>query len=68
MSGLTIAGTVTPFPGADTTLWLCKRCNALISIQSHYSGAEAYCPACFQMPLEFCGTFNGISAIRIGNA
>lgn len=68
MSGLTIAGAATPFPGADTTLWFCKHCNALISIQSHYSIAEAYCPTCSQTPLEFCGTFNGIPVLHIGNA
>jgi len=68
MPGLTIANAGISFPGADTSMWFCKRCNALISTQSHYKVAEAYCPACIQMPLEFCGTFNGIPALQSGNA
>lgn len=38
-----------------TTLWHCSKCGAFISIHSTYLVSEIFCPACVEMPLDFCG-------------
>lgn len=68
MSDLTITLGYTALSPLDSTLWYCAQCNALISIQSSYAVAEVFCPACVQVPLEFCGTFSGIPVLQMGNA
>jgi len=55
-----------PIPFA--TLWYCKVCDAVISIRSGYVVEEAFCPACIEMPLEFCGNFNRIPGLPMGDA
>jgi hypothetical protein len=68
MSDLTSIDTGTIQVPLDATLWHCTRCNAVISIHSSHAVAEAFCPACLQVPLEFCGTFGGIPGLQVGNA
>jgi hypothetical protein len=57
MSELTVANVYTTLSPVDHTLWHCTLCDALISIQSSYALVEAFCPACVEAPLEFCGPF-----------
>ena len=68
MSDLAIAGLETTLPGLDTSVWLCRRCNVLISIRCPYAVEEPFCPDCVDTPLEFCGTFNRIPGFQIGDA
>jgi uncharacterized paraquat-inducible protein A len=68
MSDLHVAGTYTTLPQPWATLWYCNHCNALVSIQSVKSVDEAFCPACAQAPLEFCGRFSGIPGLQLGDA
>lgn len=68
MSNVGIAGGRTTVPQLCTTLWYCDHCNALVSIQSAQVLDEAFCPACVEVPLEFCGRFSGIPGLQVGNA
>ena len=68
MLDLTIINAGTIQVPSDATLWHCTRCNALISIHSSHAVAEAFCPACLQVPLELCGTFGGIPGLQVGDA
>ena len=50
------------------TLWYCNHCNALVSIQSAQAVDEAFCPACLEAPLEFCGRLSGFPGLQVGDA
>lgn len=68
MSNVDIAGRCTPLPQVDSTLWYCHHCCAIVSIQSTQAVNEAFCPACVEGPLEFCGSFSSIPGLQFGNA
>ena len=68
MSDADIAGRCTPKPQLDSTLWFCHHCSAIVSIQSAQAVSEAFCPACVEGALEFCGHFSGIPCLQLGNA
>jgi hypothetical protein len=50
------------------TLWYCNHCNAMVSIQSAQAVDEAFCPACLEAPLEFCGRFRGFPGLQVCDA
>jgi hypothetical protein len=68
MSDVNIAGRCTPMQQVDSTLWYCHHCSAIVSIQCTHAVREAFCPACVEGPLEFCGHFSGIPGLQLGNA
>ena len=53
---------------ASATLWFCSQCNAFIAIHTVDAVEEAYCPACVEMPLEFCGKSNNLPGFQFGEA
>ena len=55
-------------PRLSTTLWHCGRCDAFISIKSAQVLNEAFCPACGDVLLEFCGSLSGIPGVEFGDA
>jgi uncharacterized paraquat-inducible protein A len=55
-------------PQLRATLWRCERCNSFISIHSVQILDEAWCPACGNLPLELCGTFNSILGLQFADA
>jgi uncharacterized paraquat-inducible protein A len=63
-----IAASYTTLPQQWATLWYCNHCNALISIQSVRVVDEAFCPACVEPPLEFCGRFSGFPGLQLVDA
>jgi hypothetical protein len=68
MSDLDITSHCTPPPQPFATLWYCRMCGAVISIRSDYVVDEAFCPACVEIPLEFCGNFDRIPGASFGDA
>jgi uncharacterized paraquat-inducible protein A len=68
MSDLNISVTCTTPPQPWATVWYCNHCNALVSIQCVKAVDEAFCPACVEGPLEFCGRFSGIPGFQLGDA
>jgi len=58
----------TPQEQICTTLWHCNQCNAVVSIITSQVVDEAFCPACGDASLEFCGTIAGIAWAQVGNA
>ena len=50
------------------TLWHCSQCQAFITVRSAYVLNEAFCPACVEMPLEFCGSLSCIPELQFGEA
>lgn len=69
MSDLGIAGSCpSALPQMWATLWYCNHCNAMISIQSAQAVDEAFCPACLEAPLEFCGRFSGFPGLQVFDA
>jgi len=51
-----------------TTLWHCDRCNAFISIHSAQLLDQAFCPACGEVLLEFCGRLSCMPGIPFADA
>jgi hypothetical protein len=69
MSDVDIAGGCpSALPQMWATLWYCNHCNAMISIQSAQTVDEAFCPACLEAPLEFCGRFSGFPGLQVCDA
>jgi uncharacterized paraquat-inducible protein A len=68
MLNLDIANRYTVLPQMSTTLWHCNRCDAFISIHSAQLLADAFCPACGEVLLEFCGSLSSIPGIQFGDA
>ena len=68
MLNVDVAGSCSALPQLCATVWYCGNCNTLVSIQSSLSINEAFCPACTQAPLEFCGRFSGIPGFQFGDA
>jgi len=58
--------TLPPLP--STTVWYCRRCEALVSIRSLYALEEAFCPACGRVPLEYLEAVSRIPDLQIGEA
>jgi DNA-directed RNA polymerase subunit RPC12/RpoP len=67
MSNPTV-GIHTPTPPPGTTVWYCRRCEALVSIRSAYALDEAFCPACGRVPLVYFGAVNSMPDLQIGEA
>jgi uncharacterized paraquat-inducible protein A len=68
MLNLDITNRYTTLPQLATTLWHCDRCNAFISIRSAQVLDEAFCPACGDVALQFCGSISGVPGIQFGDA
>lgn len=67
MLNLEIKNSSSTFPQPGTTLWHCNVCDPFISIRSFQMLCEAFCPACGDVMLEFCGAFNSIPGIQFGD-
>jgi len=50
------------------SLWRCESCNSFIAIHSPQTVEQALCPACTEVSLEFCGSFDSILGIRVADA
>ena len=48
----------------DATLWHCDRCNSFVSIHSTLKVNDAFCPACGEAAMEFCGSFASVLGIQ----
>lgn len=68
MPDVDITNRYTTLPQLAATLWHCESCNAFISIHSDQSLDQAFCPACGDVLLEFCGSINRIPGIQIADA
>jgi uncharacterized paraquat-inducible protein A len=58
----------TTLPQLGTTLWHCDRCNAFISIHSAKLLDQAFCPACGEVLLDFCGRLSSMPGIQFADA
>jgi hypothetical protein len=47
-------------PDLNCTVWHCYRCGSFVSVHSNKVVNEALCPLCFDIELEFCGSFASI--------
>lgn len=52
----------------DATLWRCNQCNSFVSIHSALKVDDAFCPACADASMEFCGTFASVLGIQFADA
>jgi rubrerythrin len=52
----------------DATLWRCNHCNSLVSIHSSLKVDYAFCPACGDTSMEFCGAFASLLGIQFADA
>jgi hypothetical protein len=68
MHGADTVASCTKVPQGCATLWYCNHCNAVISIQSARAVDAAFCPACAEGPLDFCGSFGGFPGLQFCDA
>ena len=56
--------TTSPQKQMDATLWHCDQCNSFVSIHSALKVDDAFCPACGETSMEFCGSFASVLGIQ----
>lgn len=55
-------------PPSTATIWHCRECDAFVSIRSAQVLDEAFCPACVDVALEFCGKPGTVPELRFADA
>ncbi len=68
MLNLDVSSRPAPRPESNITLWHCDQCDAFVSIHSAHALDEAFCPACGDRTLEYCGRLSCMPGIEYGNA